>query len=132
LFPVRRLWRAAIKRRGVLLDRSELTFAIATALVGAVLLGWILRWLFGRMNATGPRNAARTANLVSRLHAAEEAQFRAETRLAEVEADASQRLADLQAELDATLASLARAEAQTEEIRDAYRRALIDRGTGTA
>jgi hypothetical protein len=105
------------------LDRSELTFAIAAALVGAVLVGWILRWLFGRMNAAGPRNAARTAGLAARLHAAEEAQLRAETRLAEVEGD----LAELQSELDAALAALARAQGQAEEVRAAYRRAMGER-----
>ena len=109
------------------MTRAELTLAIAAALFLAVLLGWMLRWMFGRMNA-GPRSLARTADLAERLHAAEDAQARAEARLAEVEADLSHRLAMLHAELDSAHDRLARAEAQTEEIREAYRRALLERG----
>ena len=60
------------------MDRNELTLAIAGALVAAFLLGWMLRWAFGRLNAAGPRNAARTADIAARLHAAEDAQHRAE------------------------------------------------------
>ena len=89
------------------MDRNELTLAIAGALVGAFLLGWILRWFFGRMNAAGPRSVVRTADMAAQLHAAEEARGRAEWRAAEV----------------------AKAEAATEEIRAAYRKALIG-GTG--
>jgi hypothetical protein len=109
------------------LDRSELTFAIAAALVGAVLLGWILRGLFGRLNGMGPRSAALTANMASRLHTAEAAQLHAETRLAEVEADLGRRLGELQSELDAALAGLSDALAQADEVRAAYRQLMAER-----
>jgi hypothetical protein len=109
------------------MDRNELTLAIAGALVGAFLLGWILRWFFGRMNASGPRGIARTATMAAQLHAAEEAQQRAEWRLAESEEENAHRVAELEAELAASRDALARAEAATEDIRAAYRKALIDR-----
>ena len=114
------------------MNRNELTLAIAAALVGAFLLGWILRWFFGRLNATGPRSMARTARMAAQLHAAEEAQHRAEARLTEVEADLRQRLADLNAELVTTQDALKRAEEQAEDLRAAYRQALLarDRGAG--
>jgi hypothetical protein len=109
------------------MDRSDLTLAIAGALFAAFLLGWTMRWAFGRLNTAGPRNAARAADLAARLHAAEDGQARAETRLAEVEAEASRRLAELQAEVDGARAAAGQAEAQSEEIRAAYRRALGER-----
>ena len=109
------------------MGRSDLTLAIAGALVGAFLLGWILRWFFGRMNASGPRSVAQTAQMAAQLHAAEDAQKRAEWRLAEAEGESALRVAELQAEVASGRDALARAEAQTEDIRSAYRKALIDR-----
>jgi hypothetical protein len=106
------------------MDRDELKLAIAGALFGALLIGWILHWMFARINrAEGPRSIRRTADMASRLHAAEIARSRAETRLAEVEGDLRQRLADTERELDTALRSLERERARSEEIRDAYRAA---------
>ena len=101
------------------MDRNDLTLAIAGALVGAFLLGWILRWFFGRMNASGPRGIAKAATMAAQLHAAEEAQQRAEWRLAEVEEENARRIGELEAELASTRDALARAEAATEDIRAA-------------
>jgi nitrogen fixation/metabolism regulation signal transduction histidine kinase len=106
-------------------DRNELTLAIAAALIGAMLLGWCLRWIFaGISNAAGPRSIKQTAQLVTRVQQAEEAQLTAETRLAQIEGDLTQRLNEMQAELEATHADLAHARAQTDEIREAYRQAM--------
>jgi hypothetical protein len=110
------------------MDRNDLTLAIAGALIAAFLLGWILRWAFARLDAAGPRNAARTADLATQLHAAEDARVRAERRLEEVEAEASRRVLELQGELEGARAALAQSEAQAEDIRSAYRRTLIERG----
>ena len=112
------------------MDRNELTLLVAATLVGAFLLGWILRWFFGRMNAAGPRSVARTVDMATQLHAAEEARQRAEWRAVELEEEAKRRVAELQAEVEAARAEVFRAEAATEEIRAAYRKALIDRGAG--
>jgi hypothetical protein len=110
------------------MDRNDLTIAIAGALIAAFLLGWGLRWAFARLNAAGPRNAARTADLAARLHAAEDGQARAERRLAEVEAEASRRVLELQGEAESLRTELARAQEQAEEIRAAYRRTMLERG----
>ena len=89
--------------------------AVAGALVGAVLIGWVLHWMFSRANGvSGPRNARRTADLAHRLHLAEEAQHRAEARLREVEVDLRQRNVDLQAELAAVQQTLERVRAEAE------------------
>lgn len=109
------------------MDRGELTAAIAAALVGAVLLGWVLRWIYGRLNAASPRDGIRGAEMAARLRAAEEARHRAEQRLTTVEGDLNARLSDREAELAATLASLAKAEAQADQVRAAYRTAMGER-----
>ena len=109
------------------MDRNDLTLAIAGALIAAFLLGWVLRWAFARLNAAGPRNAARTADLAARLHAAEDGQARSERRLAEVEAEASRRVLELQSEVESAREALARAEEQAEEVRAAYRRTIVER-----
>ena len=49
------------------MDRSELTLALAGALIGAFLLGWSLRWLFGRIDGAGPKSVARTARMAAQL-----------------------------------------------------------------
>jgi hypothetical protein len=107
------------------MDRNELTLAIAGALAGAVLLGWIIGWMFSRLNGpSGPRSVLRTADMAARLHAAEEAAAQAGARLALVEAEFGARLTELRGELDTAYQHLAREQARTEEIREAYRAAM--------
>lgn len=109
------------------MDRGELSAAIAAVLVLAVLLGWILRWIFTRVDGAGPRSLTKTADMASQLHAAEEARIKAEQRLATIEGDFKARLSDLEAELASTQRRLLTAQEQTEEIRAAYRAAMAGR-----
>ena len=110
------------------MDRNELTLAIAGALVAAFLAGWVLHWIFSRLNRpAGPRNSRRTADMAARMHAAEEAQHAAEAKLREVEGDLRHRVAELQSELDATQETLERERSQGEELRAAYRAAMTER-----
>ncbi len=111
------------------MDRNELTLAVAGALLAAFLLGWVTHWFFARMHAHGPRNAARTADIAARLHAAEAARDQATRAVAEAEAVAAHRIAGLEADLAASRTAVSHAESQAEEIRAAYREALISRGT---
>jgi hypothetical protein len=107
------------------MGRSELTLAIAGALAVAVLLGWVLGWMFSRLNGpSGPRSIRRTSDMAARLHDAEEAAAKAEARLASVEADLAERLAEVRGELETAYQHLAREQARTEEIREAYRAAM--------
>lgn len=74
------------------MDRTDLTLAIAAALLAAVALGWLLAALTGRLNGR-PRTESRA--LAARLEDLE-------ARLAEVEADRdawAARAAGLQARL---------------------------------
>ena len=109
------------------MDRSELTLVIAGALVGAFLLGWIFRWFFGRINAVGPRNARRTADMAAQLHAAEQARHAAEERASRIESEARRHFTSVEAELASTQTALESARAQAEEIREAYRQAMAGR-----
>jgi hypothetical protein len=99
--------------------RSELTLAVAGALILAVLLGWVLRGIFRGLNAGG-RGARSAADLADRLHRAEEA----EARLRGVERELTAELAEVRAELAEALRRLDRTRAEVDEIRDAYRQAV--------
>jgi hypothetical protein len=112
------------------MNREELTLAIASALVGAVLAGWILHAVFRRLNTgAGPRSVKQTAEMASRMHAAEEAQLAAEIRLRDVEADLKRRLGETETELASALAELERTRVQCDEIREAYRDAMAEGGS---
>lgn len=111
------------------MDGNELTLLVTGALLVAVLVGWVLHWIYARMNnPSGPRSIKQTARMAERLHDAEDAQHAAETRLATVEADLGQRIAEMQAELDAAHESLEAARDETETIRAAYRQATLGPG----
>lgn len=110
------------------MDRNDLTLAIAGALFAAFLLGWIFRGFFGRMNASGPRSARRTADLAAQLHEAEDARERSERRMARIEKEAEARITELRADLARCRETATAAEAQAEEVRAAYRTAMAERG----
>lgn len=113
------------------MDRNELTLVIAGALVGAFLLGWIMRWFFGRLNATGPRNARRARDIAAQLHKAEDARHLSDKRLAEAVKSNARQVGELQADLAATRDALARAEAEAERMGAAYHEAIAGRGQRT-
>ena len=111
------------------MDRNELTLAIAGALFAAFLLGWIMRWLFGRTNGPVVHSPARDADLAVQLHAAEDARHRAETLRDEIENAAAQQIAALQSDLAAARDEAVRAAAEVEEIRASYRRVMPPRAS---
>lgn len=47
------------------MNQEDLTLAVAGVLFGAVVLGWILRWIFGHLNA-GPRVSVAEYNALAR------------------------------------------------------------------
>lgn len=105
------------------MDRGDLTLAVAAALTLAVLLGWTLAWIAGRLNARRG-DAGPSRDLAARLETAEAARRQAETRLGEVETDLAARLADVEDDLAATTRQLDEARVQAEEVRAAYRAAM--------
>lgn len=109
------------------MDRGDLTLAVAGALTLAVLVGWTLAWIAGRLNARRG-DAGPSHELAVRLETAEAARRQAETRLGEVETDLGARLAEVESELAATLRQLDQARVQAEEVRAAYRAARLGDG----
>lgn len=90
-----------------MLDRFELSIAMTAVLLGAVLLGWLLRWLWVWLTPRPKPSEQRMGELIALLHetevklrdaetARDAAKAEAETR----EADAFQLVADLQSRLD--------------------------------
>lgn len=102
------------------MERTELTIVIAGALFAAVLLGWLLRGMFRRLNAGGRGNLRSAVDLAERLHRAEES----EARLRAVERELTMELGEVRSELAECLRRLDTARAEVEEIRDAYRQAV--------
>jgi len=91
----------------------------------------MLRWIFGRLNSgSGPRSIKKTAEMAARLHHAEEARATSEARQGAIEDELRRRLVELHAELDAAHADLARATAQADDIREAYREVMDARDGG--
>ena len=89
-----------------MLTGAQLATAITAVLVAAIVLGWILHWIWTRLSSAGS-DTARLAEMVDRLHeadrareAAEDARRLAENLLAAREDEMERRLADMQAHLD--------------------------------
>lgn len=102
------------------MTRDELTLAIAGALTGAVLIGWVLHWIFARLSRDGRARPDEASDLASRLVSAEAARDAAERRRDEALA----RLAESEVERDAALRDRDAAQGQAEDVRRAYRAAM--------
>ncbi len=94
------------------MGRTELTLVIGTALVVAVVLGWMLRWFVSKMNTTGP---IASDEAMGRMREAEAARDAAEARIGEIEREARAEVARLNAELDATMSGLRTARQEAED-----------------
>lgn len=86
-----------------MLSGAQLATAISAVLVTAVVLGWILHWLWVRLSNAATSDKDRLAEMSNRLHEAnrardqaEEARALAENLLATREAETEQQLADMQ------------------------------------
>ena len=86
----------------MILNSAQLAIAISAVLAGAVILGWILHWLWTRLAGRSADDRARLAEMVNRLHAADQARERAE----QARAEAVRRLADGEAEMSTQLAAM--------------------------
>ena len=90
-----------------MLSGAQLATAISAVLVTAVVLGWILHWIWVRLSNAATSDKDRLAEMSNRLHDAnrarddaEEARALAESLLATREAETEQQLAEMQVRLD--------------------------------
>ncbi|MFS4437141.1 hypothetical protein ACMA5I_02895 [Paracoccaceae bacterium GXU_MW_L88] len=97
------------------MDRDELTWIVAGGIFAAIVLGWILHWIYS-MLAHPHRKEAQTAELATRLHDAEEALTEARQQAQKLEADMNFRLGQKQAEYDAAMEALEEARLQTSRL----------------
>ncbi len=89
------------------MSRTELILVMSTTLFAAFVLGWLLRWAFGRLNQVNSVDVTEIDELASRLHDAEVALE--ETRNA---------LTQKEAELAAAMDGIGNARRETEDLRD--------------
>lgn len=97
------------------MGQTELTLVIGSALVVAVVVGWTLRWIFAKMNTSGPMASA---EVTGRMREAEAAQEAAEAQLAEVTENARRMESQLNAELEAAMSGLGNARREAEAWRE--------------
>lgn len=100
-----------------MMSRTELTLALAAVFVAAVLLGWILRWGFGRVNRISLTGAGASNDLAARLHAAEEAQAEAIRDRDRTAGEYQNRLRETEAELAAAMDGLGAARREADDLR---------------
>ena len=90
-----------------MLSGAQLAIAISAVLLSAVVVGWILHWLWMRLSNAAISDTARITEMINRLHeadrareTAEEARELAENLLASREAEMENRMAAMQSRLD--------------------------------
>ena len=90
-----------------MLSGAQLATAISAVLVAAVVIGWLLHWIWVRLSNAAITDTARITEMINRLHeadrareAAEDAKELAENLLASREAEMENRMAAMQARMD--------------------------------
>jgi outer membrane biosynthesis protein TonB len=89
------------------MNRTELVLAMSAILFAAFVLGWLLRWAFGRLNQANSVDVAEIDHLATRLHDAEQ-----------VLSDTSNALVQKEAELTAAMEGLGMARREASEFHD--------------
>ena len=98
------------------MDRQQLTLTIAAALFAAIVLGWILRWIFDLLNPAPPPEPVADSEWAEYAKACEVEKEAAQAQLAEVENDLGRRLTQTQAELEAAMDGLGAARREAHEL----------------
>ena len=69
------------------MNRTELIIVMSATLFAAFVLGWLLRWAFGRLNKVNSVDIAEIDRLATRLHDTEDALAVAQNQLVQKEAE---------------------------------------------
>ena len=99
------------------MNRIELTLLIAGTFLLAVLLGWLLRWGYTRINEASLKSPRMSNELAARALAAEEARDLAVKDRDDTIADYKNRLRETEAELAAAMEGLGAARRDAEHLR---------------
>jgi len=99
------------------MNRTELTVIVAATFMVAILIGWILRWLYSRIGQAGLSTSGGSNDLAARLHAAEEARDAAYLDRDQTVGDMKKRLVQTEAELKAAMEGLGDARRDADAIR---------------
>lgn len=90
-----------------MLSGAQLATAISAVLVAAIVLGWVLHWLWMKLSNAAISDTARITEMINRLHeadrareTAEDAKELAENLLASREGEMENRMAAMQARMD--------------------------------
>ena len=102
------------------MTREELVIAMAAALMGALVLGWILRWIYGGLSRAGTGKVETVDDMAIRLANAEEGQASIAAQLAATDQSLRSQLREKQAELDAAMDGLRTARQQISDWQAAY------------
>ncbi|WP_316015181.1 hypothetical protein [Roseobacter sp. HKCCA0434] len=102
------------------MTRDELILAMTAALMGAFVLGWLLRWLYGSLARAGTSRVETVEDMTSRLAQAEEGQAAIAAQLAATDQSLRAQLREKQAELDAAMDGLRGARQQVLDWQAAY------------
>lgn len=98
------------------MERTELTFVAAAALLAAVATGWALRWVYEHLNPPPPPEPLADSEWAEYAKSCEAAREAAEARLAEVERELGNRMTQAEAERDAAMDALGEARRQAYEM----------------
>lgn len=99
------------------MGRTELVIIIAIAFFVTFLLGWILRWAYGRLNSVNTGSVNDIDDLATRLHLAEEERDEAISRLEIRERELNNQISQTEAELSAAMGGLGEARREAEAYR---------------
>ncbi|MEL6680239.1 MAG: hypothetical protein AAFQ51_16165 [Pseudomonadota bacterium] len=111
------------------MNRTELVTFIALGLISAMILGWILRWIYSTFTQSRRSGSEAMEALTARATEAEDKEAALARQLAETETALRAELREKSAELEAAMDGLRHARQQAADWQAAYQNAVAGRDT---